>query len=67
MAGLVPAVRRLNTIVREGLSAPDFVEGLATRGLQTLHQSPEEFAAMLKADYERWSVIAKATGFTAED
>jgi tripartite-type tricarboxylate transporter receptor subunit TctC len=60
-------VRRLNTIVREGLSAPDFVEGLATRGLQTLHQSPEEFAAMLKADYERWSVIAKATGFTAED
>ena len=60
-------VRRLNAVVREGLSAPEFVDGLATRGLQPLHQSPEEFAALFKADYERWGRIAKATGFTAEE
>lgn len=60
-------VRRLNAIVREALSAPEFVESLATRGLQPQHQSPEEFAALFKADYERWGVIAKATGFTAEE
>ena len=60
-------VRRLNSIVRETLSAPDFIESLATRGLQPMHQSPEEFAALLKTDYERWAGIAKATGFTAEE
>ncbi len=60
-------VRQLNTIVREGLSAPEMVAGLAARGLQPMHQSPEEFAAMFKADYERWGVIARASGFTAEE
>lgn len=60
-------VRRLNAIVREGLSAPEFIDGLATRGLQPWHQSPEEFAALFKADYERWGGIAKASGFTAEE
>ncbi len=60
-------VRRLNAIVREGLSAPEMVDSLATRGLQPMHQSPEEFAAMLKADYERWGGIARASGFTAEE
>ena len=60
-------VRRLNAIVREGLSAPDLIESLATRGLQPQHQSPEEFAALFRSDYDRWAVIAKATGFTAEE
>ena len=60
-------VRRLNAIVREALSAPDFIESLATRGLQPMHQSPEEFAALFKSDYERWGGIARATGFTAEE
>ena len=60
-------VRRLNAIVREGLSAPEMIDSLATRGLQPMHQSPEEFAAMFRADYDRWGVIARASGFTAEE
>ncbi len=40
---------------------------LAKNGLQPSTQSPEEFARIVKRDVERWSVIAKATGFTAED
>ena len=43
------------------------IEGLAKNGLQPVHQSPEEFARMLRQDYEKWGAIAKATGFTAED
>jgi hypothetical protein len=42
-------VARLNTLVREGLQAPDFVAALADNGLQPLHQSPEEFAAWCAA------------------
>ena len=31
------------------------------------HQSPEEFAALLKADIAHWGPIVKATGFKAEE
>jgi tripartite-type tricarboxylate transporter receptor subunit TctC len=60
-------VQRLNKLVREHLAAPDLVESLANRGLQPMHQTPEQFAALLKADYDKWAGIAKSTGFTAED
>ena len=60
-------VRRLNGLVREALQAPEFVEALAKSGLQPLHQSPEDFAAMLKRETTHWAAAAKATGFTAED
>ena len=43
------------------------VDSLAKNGLQTVHQSPDEFARLLRQDFQRWQVIAKATGFTAED
>jgi tripartite-type tricarboxylate transporter receptor subunit TctC len=49
------------------LQTPDFIEALAKNGLQPLHQSPEEFAALLKRDTAHWAMAAKTTGFTAED
>jgi tripartite-type tricarboxylate transporter receptor subunit TctC len=60
-------VRRLNAAVREGLSSPDVIESLARNGLQPVHQSPEEFAQLLRADFQKWAAIQKATGFTAEE
>ena len=60
-------VQSLNTLVREALQAPDFIAALATYGLEPVHQSPEEFARRVKADYDRWGPIVRATGFTAED
>jgi len=60
-------VQRLNALVREGLQEPAFIEALAQSGLQPMHQSPEEFAAMVRADKQRWAGIAKAANFTAEE
>lgn len=60
-------VARLNTLVREGLQAPDFVAALAQSGLAPLHQPADEFARMLRADLARWAPVVKASGFTAED
>jgi tripartite-type tricarboxylate transporter receptor subunit TctC len=40
------------------------VASLAASALEPRHQSPAEFAAVLKQDYDRWAEIAKATGFT---
>lgn len=60
-------VRSLNIQVREALQSPEFIDSLAKNGLQPVHQSPEEFARLLRQDHERWGAIAKATGFTAEE
>lgn len=60
-------VRSLNRFVREGLSSQDLVDSLATNGLQPVHQSPEEFARMLREDAQRWDAIARSTGFKAEE
>ncbi len=60
-------VAKLNALVREGLQAPEFGEILTKNGLQAIHQSPAEFAAIVRADHQRWAGLAKATGFTAED
>ena len=38
--------------------APDFIESLAKNGLQPLHQSPEDYAAMLKRDSTSWAAAA---------
>ena len=60
-------VQRLNALVREGLQSPEFIEALAKSGLQPVHQSPEEFARIVRADQQRWAPIVKAANFTAED
>ena len=60
-------VQRLNALVREGLQEPAFIEALAKSGLQPVHQSPEEFARIVRADQQRWAPIVKAANFTAED
>lgn len=69
MPAKVPAdtVQRLNAAVREALQAPDMVEVVAKLGLRQRLSTPAEFAAMVKADVERWGPIVKATGFTAEE
>ncbi|WP_298929508.1 Bug family tripartite tricarboxylate transporter substrate binding protein [uncultured Ramlibacter sp.] len=63
----VDVVQRLNSQVREALSMPEIIEGLAKNGLQAVHQSPADFAVLLRQDTERWAAIAKTTGFTAEE
>lgn len=60
-------VQRLNALVRESLQSPEYIKQLADNGLQPVHQSPEEFARIVKADHARWTPIVKASGFTAEE
>ena len=60
-------VQRLNAAVQEALVTPELAEVFARTGLQPLRESPEVFAARLKADVAHWGPIVKATGFTPED
>ncbi len=60
-------VQRLNSAVREAMAGPEMVEVVAKLGLRARTASPVEFAAMVKADLDRWAPVVKATGFTAEE
>ena len=60
-------VRALNTVARDGLQDPAMVASLANSALEPRHTTPEQCAALLREDYERWAGIAKATGFTVAE
>jgi tripartite-type tricarboxylate transporter receptor subunit TctC len=57
----------LNAAIRQALDTPEVKDGLAQFAFVPASMAPESFAAMLKADIERWGAIVKASGFTAEE
>lgn len=59
-------IARLNTAMRAALAAPETISGLATMGLEAKSSTPEELAARLKADTEKWGPLVKTIGFTAD-
>ncbi|MBN9628247.1 MAG: twin-arginine translocation pathway signal protein [Acidovorax sp. SCN 65-28] len=59
-------VNQANAEIRKALGAKEVVDGLAAMGLEVRASSPEELAAALKADLERWGPIVKSIGFTAD-
>ena len=53
-------VHLLQQETAKALKAPDVVERLRTLGLDPVGSTPEEHAAELRADLERWGKVAKA-------
>ena len=53
-------VQKIYQDTREALQMKDVRERFATNGLDTLDWSPQQFAAVMKADFEKWPpIIAK--------
>jgi tripartite-type tricarboxylate transporter receptor subunit TctC len=61
------AVRALNAAIGEAVRSPEMIESLARIGNETKFQPPDQFAATVRADLERWGPVVKASGFVAED
>lgn len=59
-------LQRANKAMRQALATQPVVEGLATMGLEAASSTPQELAAMLRADHDRWGPIVKKIGFTAD-
>ncbi|MDB5947507.1 MAG: hypothetical protein JWQ33_2533 [Ramlibacter sp.] len=55
-------VDRLNAAIREALQMPDTAERLTRNGLESAISTPAEFAAMIKADQQKWSQIVRDAG-----
>jgi tripartite-type tricarboxylate transporter receptor subunit TctC len=67
--GKTPAetVHVLGAAINEVARSPDYAESLAKFGNEPALQTPEEFAATVRADVARWGPVVKASGFVAVD
>jgi tripartite-type tricarboxylate transporter receptor subunit TctC len=61
-----PVIDKLNAAIVKAVKSPDVVEKIQGLGNDAVGTTPEEFAAVLKKDRERWVPVIKASGFKAE-
>ena len=62
----VAIVQKLNREFTAALRTPEAQAKLRAIDLEPIPNSPEEFAAMMKADTERWRDVVKASGFKSD-
>ena len=60
-------VGALSAAMGEAAKSPQMIDSLAKVGNTPTFQSPQDFAATVKADLARWAPVVKASGFIAED
>jgi tripartite-type tricarboxylate transporter receptor subunit TctC len=66
-AGLPPAIRaKLAKDCAEAVNTPTVKERLLALGATPIGSSPEEFAALIRSDYEKWGPVIKAAGIRGE-
>ena len=61
-----PVVSRLADEMRKSLARPRTQERMKALGAVTVADTPAEFAAFLRKDYDRWARVIKASGVKAE-
>jgi tripartite-type tricarboxylate transporter receptor subunit TctC len=59
-------VLRLNEALVRAMKAPEMKEALAKIGQDPLWSTPEEFAAFLREETEKWRKVIQATGLKAQ-
>ena len=59
-------VTRLNAAVNESLKSPALIEGLARFNVDPTITSPQEFAAFIAGEADKWGGIVRATGIKAD-
>jgi tripartite-type tricarboxylate transporter receptor subunit TctC len=66
-AGMPPeVVSRLNASLVKIMSGQDIREIWATQGMKVVSNSPQEFAARMRADYEKYGKLIKSAGIKPE-
>ena len=56
------AILKLNAAAVQGSKSPEFIKRMTDLGYNIIPGTPEEMAAMLKAEVARWTPIVKASG-----
>lgn len=55
-------VSRLNAEITKAMNTPEMKEALDAMSSQAVTSSPEQFAAYLKAETDKWGKLVKASG-----
>ena len=59
-------VARLHDEIVRALRAPEVMQRLAADGAEPVGSSPEEFAAFIRSEIDKWAKVARAAGIRAE-
>jgi tripartite-type tricarboxylate transporter receptor subunit TctC len=60
-------VDRLSRAIAQATQTPDVRAWIQKGGMEPTGTAPAELAAIMKADYETWGPVIRASGFTSED
>ena len=61
------AIGKLTNAIQEALKVAAVVQGYEKLGFEIAGESGPAFEAIIKADFERWGPVVKASGFTVEE
>jgi tripartite-type tricarboxylate transporter receptor subunit TctC len=61
-----PLIAKLNKDIVAALALPDVRERMLGAGLETVGNTPEEFAAFVKTDLAHWAKLIEQAGIRAE-
>jgi tripartite-type tricarboxylate transporter receptor subunit TctC len=61
-----PIIRKLHRILAAAITSPEIEKAFADAGADAIGNSPEEFAAAMAADRQRWIQIVRVSGVRAE-
>lgn len=61
-----PQAQRLSAAVQAALKEPAFAQRMSAIGLEPIGSTPEQLAAVQKADLAKWAKPVKASGFQAD-
>ena len=53
---------KLSSLIASYMNADDMKKRLTNDGADPIGSSPEEFARLIKAEYERWGRVVKLSG-----
>lgn len=60
-------VAKLHVAIRDLLKDKDVVDRLGAFGFEPGGETPEEFAKIVRAEYDRWAPVVKASGFKVDE
>lgn len=61
-----PIIQKLNADIGRALQTPDIKEKLAQQGAEIAVSSPEQFAAKIQSETEKWAEVIKKAGIRLE-
>jgi len=57
---------RYAAAIKAAVNAPDVAAKLVNLNMTPVGSTPEEFAAVVRRDWDKWGAVVKASGFTAD-